>query len=149
MVRHSWSEESKRDDGDSVGAAVGPRAGGEHHHVDNIFLLFSFQPEEMLHVGVVNCAAELHFDGEHPPVCPLDDEIDFPLAAKGAQVPNAGLGCLGVHADGQRGQRFKECPNQWPFARLFGLLTGKERLGRRPEEPRCQRRIGELVLRRV
>ena len=78
----SWSEESERYDGDAIRPAVGPWAGREDHHVDDVFLELLLQPEEMLHIGVVNCPAEFHLDGEHPPVGPLHDEVDFPVAAK-------------------------------------------------------------------
>lgn len=145
----SWPEERKWYDGDTIGPPVGPWAGREDHHVDDVFLDLLLQPEEMLHIGVVNCPAEFHLDGEHPPVGPLHDEVDFPVAAKCSQVPNTSLSCLGVHTDGQCGQRFKESADERALPRLFGLLASQERLGRRPQEPRCERRIGEVVFRRV
>ena len=54
----------------------------------------------MLHISVVHGPAELHLDGEHPPVGAFHDEVDFALAAEGSQVPNASLGCLGVDPNG-------------------------------------------------
>ena len=40
----------------------------------------------MFHIGVVNCPAEFHLDGEHSSVSALYDEVDFPVAALSVRV---------------------------------------------------------------
>ena len=78
----------------------------------------------MASVIAADVAGELELDRENAPVFSFDDEVDFVLPSTRPQMKDLGLRRLGAYAQ-------RQC------------------VSIEPEEPCRERRIGELVLRRV
>ena len=83
----SRSQECRRHDGDSIGAAVGPRAGMHDHGIDTTFSEMLPKPEQVLHVVILNRRPKLHLDRQNPLIGPFHDQVDFPTPAMLPQRP--------------------------------------------------------------
>jgi hypothetical protein len=102
-----WANKRGWDDGDSVRAPVGCGACGGDYGVQQSVADLGLKPVELAQVSFLWNLCEFHFHREYP-AAPLDDEVDFVVAAVCAQVTDLCPGGLRVCPDGLGYQRLEE-----------------------------------------
>ena len=124
----SGSEESGRDDGYTVGPAVGVSSGVDQYCIGQLVADAFAQPLQVLEVVVIDGGRQLDLYAEQTAVRPGEDEVDLVLASMGAQVTYLGLGRLSVDAQVESHQTLEQGTQKSPVSGYDGthVAAGEE-----------------------
>lgn len=140
------AQQSEGNHRDAIRAPVRSGTGSEHHQILDLIAELFLEPMEMFDVVIADRRSELHLERDDSSAASLEDEIDFVLAALGAQMTEAALQRLGDDPDGEGRQRFEERAEERSVPPDDSALTVEQILGLHIERTSGEGWIGKVVL---